>query len=297
MKTPRFKAGRAFTLIELLVVIAIIAILAAMLLPALAKAKCKALSVSCLSNNKNLMNAWLMYASDNQERVINNFNTKASIAAITSGTFDNWVNNVLSFQGSTYPPLDPMNTNQAYVKNGILAPYLGKNLGVYKCPADNFLCPEQRNAGWTGRVRSMGMNACFGTPKPGWNVPNGDFYTLDPRQWYKTTQVSRPSWFWITVDEHPDSINDGRTIDDIAPYLKNKANIPTYWNDFPSTVHCGASGMSFADGHSEIHKWRASNNWPVKYYDWSPNVDTKNPAEVADITWFYEHTGVLVPAW
>ena len=291
MKTRQSKVVRAFTLIELLVVIAIIAILAALLLPVLAKAKCKAHSVSCLNNTKQLMNAWLMYAGDYQERVINNYNTSATLAEINNRTFGNWVNNILSFQRSTFPPLDPMNTNMVYVQNGVLAPYLGKNLGVYKCPADNFLCPEQRAAGWSGRVRSMGMNACFGTPKPGWKHPYGDFYDQNTRQWYKTTQISRPSWFWVTVDEHPDSINDGRTIDYIAPLLLNRANVPTYWNDFPSTIHCGASGMSFADGHAEIHKWRSGNTREVKYFDWSPTVSSA--AEQTDLIWFYEHTGEM----
>src|SRR5438876_7391709 len=133
---------RGFTLIELLVVIAIIAILAAMLLPALSKAKAKAQGIQCLSNNKQLILAWHLYSGDFSDRLANNFTIPGTDAAISSKAFDNWVNNVMTW-GAGNGVEDISNTNVAWVKSGVLAPYTANALGVYKCPADNYLSPPQ----------------------------------------------------------------------------------------------------------------------------------------------------------
>ncbi len=239
---------RGFTLIELLVVIAIIAILAAMILPALGRAKEKAQGAQCLSNTKQLMLAWRIYTDDANDRVPNNFGVDETKTTIRNKTYVNWVNNVMDWTSDdTYG-----NFNPDYVRNGVLAPFLGKSLGVYKCPADNYLSQPQMAKGYKARARSLSMNAFFGAynenPKDTWSTGKNTFFT-SYRQFLKLSTVPRPAQFFVTLDEHPDSINDGY-------YLNDPGNMAANWGDTPASYHNGAGGISFADGHSEIHKWK-----------------------------------------
>jgi prepilin-type N-terminal cleavage/methylation domain-containing protein/prepilin-type processing-associated H-X9-DG protein len=281
----RSHAASAFTLIELLVVIAIIAILAALLLPALAKAKAKAQGIGCLSNTKQLTLAWHLYYDDFNDRVANDYGVNETIAAIDGGQMDNWVNNVMTW-GASGSTADRSNTNRAWVANGVLGRYTAAAIGVYKCPADNYLSPDQRAAGFPRRNRSLSMNSIFGRFSTGDDPTahglNWGFQQF--RQYLKQTEVRRPAKTWLFIDEHPDSINDG--------YFINNPDV-NYWQDIPASYHNGACGFSFADGHSEIKKWRsnASKYLAVQYY--YPGNMVFDPAGKADFAWYLERTGYV----
>jgi prepilin-type N-terminal cleavage/methylation domain-containing protein/prepilin-type processing-associated H-X9-DG protein len=266
---------RGFTLIELLVVIAIIAILAAMLLPALSKAKVRAQAISCMNNSRQLMLGWIQYTGDNNDKIVNNFGVGAIQAEITGQTYRNWVNDIMDWTPSSYV------TNLDGIRKAPFNTYLGGNIAVYRCPADNYVSPPQRFFGWTARPRSFSMN-CYVGPSD----ITGAAATFDSayRKFLKSTSIPSPTDIFVTLDEHPDSINDGyfQPFSTLANYQND------HWHDLPASYHDGACGFSFADGHSEIHKWKSKSVTilPVTFTKYSPTSSiNSDPSAIADASW------------
>ena len=223
--TPDAQPGaRAFTLIELLVVIAIIVILAALLLPALARSRQQAVTAKCLSNDKQLTLAWTMYASDFNGVLV--LNDPYLLPNYTKGLI--WIlGNMQAF---------PDITNLSNIYNGKLYPY-NQSPGIYQCPADTK--PLMTNGQSYYRIRDYSISGMM----------SGDDLALAPFYCnFKEGDILHPapSGAFVFIDEAPCTIDDGFFSIDIAAHV---------WENIPAAWHDNGNNLSFADGHAEHWPW------------------------------------------
>jgi prepilin-type N-terminal cleavage/methylation domain-containing protein/prepilin-type processing-associated H-X9-DG protein len=264
MDTVRTK-NRGFTLIELLVVIAIIAILAAMLLPSLSRAKMKAQGISCLNNHRQLLIAWKMYVEDNRD----------VLPYVKHGPYE-WVGGWLDFNGNNPENWD-IRTN---IQTSILYPY-AKNPAIFKCPSDKSVVnargttmPRVRTMSMLNFVGGRGLGLAMGWNADGWRIYRKSSHFVDPG----------PSRTFVFLDEREDSINDGMFVVDMTGYPGSPATLV----DSPASYHGGAGGLSFADGHAETKKWRSDFVLKMPLKGENRPYPTPSPGNV-DVAWLQEH--------
>jgi prepilin-type N-terminal cleavage/methylation domain-containing protein/prepilin-type processing-associated H-X9-DG protein len=246
-REPRFRLrnvarARAFTLIELLVVIAIIAIVAAMLLPALASAKDKARTAICLNNLKQLDVAWHLYAQDNHDVLVPNMDLGFLIPLPTTDGALSWC-----------PGNARYDTNTLNIEAGALFPST-KSIGIYRCPADSSTV-ETPDGLKLSQFRNRSYNMSQSVNGYRGSAMSSQMLSVLPFRTYSEIRQPSPVQLFVFIDEHPNTMRSAV----FHGYSAGILEFPVWW-DMPSDRHNRGSCLAFADGHAERWRWKRPKN-------------------------------------
>jgi len=279
MQNPKLARPGGFTLIELLVVIAIIAVLAAMLLPALARAKDKAREISCLNGQRQLGLAWRLYTEENRgllpHAAENRYNPAVGATPWITGTLDFDPRNRSNWD----PAIDILPSPLRY--------YGAENVRLWKCPSDQSSIDV--NGVIRPRLRSRAMNLYLG----GYcGVGSSGMYNCRIFRKDSDMIAPNPSMLMVLADVREDSIDSGTFGVNMTGYSPGQPALYGFW-DLPASYHANGSGFFFADGHSEKKRWQHPDTTPALVRNGMINdcfVSPNNP----DIAWLQERATRLL---
>jgi prepilin-type N-terminal cleavage/methylation domain-containing protein/prepilin-type processing-associated H-X9-DG protein len=283
----KHRALSGFTLIELLVVIAIIAILAALLLPTLGRAKQKAQGIQCMNNHRQLALAWRMYADDSQD-------------VLVYASDDGNPGNPLNQYAWTLSHMDFVPNNQANWDISVDMIYrplwaYAKTPGIYKCPSDR--STVNVDGVLKPRIRTMSMNLYVG----GFVGTDGNWpFASNYMIYSKLSQLNGAKTpgdkIFVFLDMREDFINWGNFMTDMTGYLPSQPDLYSFTSDIPGCYHGQACGFSFADGHSEIKRWLDPRTMPPMVDGGNPLALLFNPsADNPDVAWLQDHSTRPIP--
>lgn len=288
----------AFTLIELLVVIAIIAILAAMLLPTLARAKQKGQGVQCMSNHRQLALAWRLYADDSHDMLV-----YASGDTALDGSHANPSANPLNQYAWSLSNMD-FDPNNRYNWDPTLDMMkrplwqYAKTANIYKCPADHSSITV--NGVVKPRIRTMSMNLYVGGFVPddgstlgmdgGWAFAK-NYMVYNKLSQFGGSASAPPDKVFVFLDMREDSVNWGNFMIDMSGYSPTQPVSYAFTSDLPGMYHDYASGFSFADGHAEMKRWRDPRTTPPLVPGGDPLATLSRPSpNNVDVAWLQDHS-------
>jgi prepilin-type N-terminal cleavage/methylation domain-containing protein/prepilin-type processing-associated H-X9-DG protein len=273
-----------FTLIELAVVLATLTLLAAMLLPALAQTRQNSQVIECLANQRQLAVAWMMYARDNNDKLV----PVGSLANQPGNFAENPLTEPNLQPGGSLAQFCPGNLQSIamtvghyytnWIKAGLIYPYV-QNIAVYKCPADLSRQPYGASPIFTvASERTYSVN-CY--------VGGMQWWDANYKLYRKLSDMNRPgpAHTWVFIEESPTSIDD-------CYFALDPAN-PNLWYNSPAVLHGNASVMTYADGHSEAHRWTDGNMISgVNPQGPQPGINVPAVPHSGDLAWLLSITTV-----